>query len=112
MPMDAAVRSVLLDLSLKRKRPHDPDELVFKLAYRTTARAFENAVKRAQAALKADGKAPSRLDGYTWHGNRHTFASRLVTAGVDLRTVQQLGGWRTLAMVMRYSHLAPSHLAA
>jgi hypothetical protein len=33
-------------------------------------------------------------------------------AGVDLRTVEQLGGWRTLAMVMRYSHLGPSHLAA
>ena len=33
-------------------------------------------------------------------------------AGVDLRTVQQLGGWRTLAMVRRYSHLAPQHLHA
>jgi hypothetical protein len=31
-------------------------------------------------------------------------------AGVDLRTVQILGGWRTLAMVQRYSHLAPAHL--
>jgi site-specific recombinase XerD len=31
-------------------------------------------------------------------------------AGVDLRTVQVLGGWRTLGMVQRYSHLAPSHL--
>ena len=31
-------------------------------------------------------------------------------AGVDLRTVQVLGGWRTLAMVQRYSHLAPAHL--
>jgi len=29
---------------------------------------------------------------------------------VDLRTVQTLGGWRTLAMVQRYSHLAPDHL--
>jgi len=33
-------------------------------------------------------------------------------AGVDLRTVQTLGGWRTLAMVQRYSHLAPEHLHA
>ena len=56
---------------------------------------------------KKDG---SRLDGYTWHCNRHTFASRLIMAGVDPRTVQVLGGWRTLAMVQRYSHLAPAHL--
>jgi Phage integrase family len=31
-------------------------------------------------------------------------------AGVDLRTVQELGGWKTLAMVQRYAHLAPAHL--
>jgi hypothetical protein len=30
-------------------------------------------------------------------------------AGVDLRTVQELGGWRTLAMVLRYAHLTPAH---
>jgi hypothetical protein len=33
-------------------------------------------------------------------------------AGVDLRSVQELGGWRTLAMVQRYSHLSPDHLRA
>jgi site-specific recombinase XerD len=31
-------------------------------------------------------------------------------AGVDLRTVQELGGWRPLMMVQRYEHLAPDHL--
>jgi site-specific recombinase XerD len=35
--------------------------------------------------------------------------SRLVMAGVDLRTVQELGGWQTIAMVERYSHLSPQH---
>ena len=44
--------------------------------------------------------------------NRHTFASWLVMAGVDLRTVQQLGGRQSLAMVRRYRHLAPDHLRA
>jgi len=26
--------------------------------------------------------------------------------------VKELGGWRTLAMVQRYAHLAPDHLRA
>ena len=46
------------------------------------------------------------------HCNRHTFASRLVMAGVDRLSVQKLGGWRTLSMVQRYAHLAPDHLRA
>ena len=65
---------------------------------------FPKVIERAQAALRQAGKDATRLDGYTWHCNRHTFASRLVMAGVDLRSVQALGGWRTLAMVQRYSH--------
>ena len=63
---------------------------------------------RAQVVLKEAGKDASRLDGHTWHCNRHTFASRLVMAGVDLQTVQTLGGWSTLAMVQRYSHFRPT----
>ena len=49
---------------------------------------------------------------YTWHCNRHTFASRLVMAGVDIRTVGELLGHKSLSMTMRYSHLAPAHNAA
>jgi hypothetical protein len=30
-------------------------------------------------------------------------------AGVDLLTIKELGGWKTLAMVQRYAHLSPSH---
>jgi site-specific recombinase XerD len=110
--MNPAVRSVLFDLATQRKGTDDPDELIFRGAYRTVARLFSQAVSRAQAALRAAGKDPSNLDGYTWRSNRHTFASRLVMAGVDLRTVRELGGWKTLSMVLRYAHLAPSHLQA
>ena len=42
---------------------------------------------------------------------RHTFASRLAMSGVDLRTIQELGGWASLAMVQRYAHLSPGHKA-
>jgi len=61
---------------------------------------FEPAVEKA--ALK----------DYTWHCNRHTFASRLVMAGVDIRTVAQLMGHSTIQMTMRYAHLAPEHTQA
>ena len=29
-----------------------------------------------------------------------------------MRTVQELGGWRTLSMVQRCAHLSPGHLVA
>ena len=49
------------------------------------------------------------ISNFHWHDIRHTFASRLVMAGVDLRTVQELLGHKTIAMTVRYSHLAPAH---
>ena len=51
----------------------------------------------------------TKLPDYTWHCNRHTFASRLVMRGVDLRTVGELLGHRTFQMTMRYAHLAADH---
>lgn len=56
-----------------------------------------------------DSVAATKLKGYTWHCNRHSFASRLVMAGVDIRTVAYLMGHSTIQMTMRYAHLAPEH---
>ena len=51
----------------------------------------------------------AKVSNYTWHKNRHTFASRLAMAGVDIRTIAQLMGHGTLQMSMRYAHLSPDH---
>jgi site-specific recombinase XerD len=83
---------------------------VFKGYPREADKFFPKAVERAQAALREAEKDSSRLDGYTWHGNRHSFGSRLAMAGVPDRTIQELGGWKTLKMVQRYSHLSAAYL--
>jgi integrase len=44
------------------------------------------------------------LDDVTWHTFRHTFASRLTRAGVDLVTVKELLGHSTISVTMRYAH--------
>lgn len=56
--------------------------------------------------------ADAKIAGFSWHCLRHTFASRLVMAGVDLRTVQDLLGHKTIGMTVRYAHLAPKHTLA
>jgi integrase len=44
------------------------------------------------------------------HVLRHTCASRLAQNGVDIKRIQEFLGHRTLAMTLRYAHLAPRHL--
>jgi integrase len=61
-------------------------------------RAFYSATRKA------------KLENFRWHDLRHTFATRLVQAGVDLYTVQKLGRWKTTQMVMRYAHHYPESL--
>jgi integrase len=112
VPMNSLVRGVLMDLAARRRRPEDGSEHVFDPRPVQSKSFFNPAVERARAALREAGKDTSRLEGYVWHSNRHSFASRLVMLGVDLRTVQELGGWRSLGMVQKYAHLAPAHRQA
>jgi len=52
------------------------------------------------------------IQDFVFHSLRHTFASHLVMAGVDLTTVSRLMGHKSLTMTLRYSHLAPNHLTS
>jgi integrase len=61
---------------------------------------FRNAVVRA-------GLDPKII---TPHVLRHTAITKLVQARVDLPTIQQISGHKTLAMVLRYTHVHGTHI--
>src|SRR6266478_8993847 len=60
--------------------------------------AWEGAVERA------------KLVDFHFHDLRHTFASWAVQRGASLQEVKDLLGHHSLAMALRYGHLAPEHL--
>lgn len=62
------------------------------------------------AWLKAVARAG--LDGFRFHDLRHTWASWHTLSGTPAIILKELGGWRSLAMVERYSALNPEHLSA
>jgi integrase len=54
------------------------------------------------SALRTSG-----IEKCTFHDLRHSFASRLVMAGVDISSVQELMGHKDINMTKRYSHPTP-----
>ena len=94
IPMNDAVYAVLKEHRLKSPGAEIfPKELLSDAAHRLPS-----------LCQKVDIK-PLRF-----HDLRHTFASCLAMAGVDLRTIQELMRHKSIQMTMRYAHLHPEHL--
>lgn len=67
-------------------------------------RRMDRAFRRA---VKAAGLDPTMI---TPHVMRHTAITNLVKAGIDLPTIQRISGHKTLAMVLRYTHVHSDHI--
>jgi len=97
------LNSAAVDVLTAWKKQGNSSQLVFP---NKDGNAFDNLDKSWAAVLES-----AKISSFRWHDLRHTFASYLVMAGVDLNTVRELMGHSDIKMTLRYAHLAPEHKA-
>ena len=69
-----------------------------KIDINNLGRSFREVLKKA------------RIENFTFHGLRHTFATRLAQAGIDIFKIAKLLGHRDIRMTQRYAHHCPESL--
>jgi len=99
IPINQTLRETLQSLTRRLDIPFVFYDPATGKAYQDVKRSFHSALRRAG------------IKDFHFHDLRHTFASQLVMAGIDLTTVSRLLGHEDVKMTLRYSHLAPSHIA-
>jgi len=103
-PRSVPLQGHALELMLKRSKvPRFDTDLVFPS--RVDQQKHFDFRRPFQMALRT-----AKIENFRWHDLRHCAASYLVMAGVDMRTVAEILGHKTLQMTQRYTHLSPEHL--
>ena len=73
-------------------------------AFHNNGKPFTNVKRSFATALRRAG-----ISDFRFHDLRHTFASHLAMAGVDLNTIRELMGHKSIRMTLRYAHLNQEH---
>ena len=98
------IRTSLAELAQFKQSDND---LIIKAkagAYKRMPKEFERAV---EAVIEGNNMLPAQHK-ITAHSLRHTHASWLAMAGLDILHIKEQLGHKTLEMTMRYSHLIPN----
>ncbi|AJX78379.1 tyrosine-type recombinase/integrase [Burkholderia pseudomallei] len=106
-------RSVPLNedaISVLERRMRTATDLVFTREY-TRGDGPPKLIRQIDKRDFARACRAAGMIDFHWHDLRHTWASWHVQRGTPLMVLKELGGWETIAMVQKYAHLAPSHLA-
>jgi len=107
----AAFMSPAVNMMLQlRKREGEDGGLIFRDRRGNRIEEVSAAFARVIARLGFNDSIEDSRRKVCFHTLRHTYASWLVEAGVDLYTVKELLGHKTLAMTARYSHLGENSL--
>jgi integrase len=95
-------------LAQERDMREDRDGWIFPSPHQDSKTGHRARMDRPfDEAAKAAGLDPELI---TPHVMRHTAITKLVQAGVDLPTVQRISGHKSLAMVLRYTHVHGRHI--
>ncbi len=106
-----AFMSPVVKVMLQRKKSETEDSrLIFRDRRGKQIVEVSAAFARVVARLGLNNGIEDPRRQVCFHTLRHTYASWLVEAGVDLYTVKELLGHKTLAMTARYSHLGENSL--
>jgi len=95
-PLNEAVKTAVISA-----RKHPESAYVFCTK---TGKPYTDIRKPFARSLKRAG-----ITNFRFHDLRHSFASQLAMAGVDLNTIRDLMGHQSTRMTIRYAHLSPSH---
>lgn len=87
------------------------------LPYVFTRGEGEKKIQQIDRRDWAQACAAVGVKAFRFHDLRHTWASwhvqgKMTGTSTPLLVLKDLGGWKTLSMVLKYAHLAPSHHAA
>ena len=105
VPMTARVKTLLESMEAGKGKA-----LVFPTRKRTVQTHVPSSFTRGVEDAKLNENTDDPKLKASFHSLRHTYASRLVQAGVDLYRVQRLLGHSTPVMTARYSKLADTDL--